>query len=156
MSAKRLKTADELGEMILVQAAALHGPWPPGMTLFIFDDAYGWTASISRPSTEADNFYRTRVLDLTTRLATEYDLDAPQLVDIPGGWAFSNRAVLFAQSPNPEGIDMSKGQQRGNREARKPKREKIKVIAAAPSRKAAAPPFVAATDTAFRSPKSRG
>jgi len=79
--------------MILVQATALHGPWPPGMTLFIFDDAYGWTASISRPSTEADNFYRTCVLDLTTRLATEYDLDAPQLVDIPADWAFSNHAL---------------------------------------------------------------
>ena len=83
MSAKRLKMAYELGEMILVQATALHGPWPPGMTLFIFDDAYGWTASISRPSTEADNFYRTCVLDLTTRLATEYDLDAPQLRIFP-------------------------------------------------------------------------
>jgi hypothetical protein len=33
---------------------------------------------------------------------------------------------------------MAKGQQRGNREAKKPEKEKIKVIAAAPSRKAAA------------------
>jgi hypothetical protein len=31
---------------------------------------------------------------------------------------------------------MAKGQQRGNREAKKPKKEKIKVIAAAPSQKA--------------------
>jgi len=31
--------------------------------------------------------------------------------------------------------DMAKGQQRGNREAKKPKKEKAKVIAAAPSRK---------------------
>jgi hypothetical protein len=30
---------------------------------------------------------------------------------------------------------MAKGQQRGNREAKKPKKEKIKPIAAAPSRK---------------------
>jgi hypothetical protein len=30
---------------------------------------------------------------------------------------------------------MAKGQQRGNREAKKPKKEKIKVIAASPSRK---------------------
>jgi hypothetical protein len=66
--------------------------------LFIFDDAYGWTASISRPSTEADNFYRTCVLDLTSRLATEYDLDAPQLADIPAGWTFSNHA-LYLRSP---------------------------------------------------------
>ncbi|WP_256478570.1 hypothetical protein [Bradyrhizobium barranii] len=33
---------------------------------------------------------------------------------------------------------MAKGQQRGNRETKKPKKEKSKVIAAAPSRKEAA------------------
>jgi hypothetical protein len=87
--------------MILVQATALHGPWPPGMTLFIFDDAYGWTASISRPSTEADNFYRTCVLDLTTRLATEYDLDASQLADISAGWTFSNHAPYLRSPKTP-------------------------------------------------------
>jgi hypothetical protein len=32
---------------------------------------------------------------------------------------------------------MAKGEQRGNREAKKPKKEKIKTIAAAPSQKAA-------------------
>lgn len=41
-------------------------------------------------------------------------------------------------TPNLKEIDMAKGQQRGNREAKKPKKEKIKVIAAAPSQKAAA------------------
>jgi hypothetical protein len=34
-------------------------------------------------------------------------------------------------------IDMAKGEQRSNREAKKPKKEKIKVIAAAPSQKGA-------------------
>ena len=38
---------------------------------------------------------------------------------------------------NPKEIDMAKGQQRSNREAKKPKKEKIKVIAAAPSQKGA-------------------
>lgn len=33
---------------------------------------------------------------------------------------------------------MAKGQQRGNREAKKPKKEKIKAIAAAPSRNGSA------------------
>jgi hypothetical protein len=33
---------------------------------------------------------------------------------------------------------MAKGEQRGNREAKKPKKAKIRVIAAAPSQKAAA------------------
>jgi hypothetical protein len=38
---------------------------------------------------------------------------------------------------NPKEIDMAKGEQKGNREAKKPKKEKIKTIAAAPSQKAA-------------------
>jgi hypothetical protein len=76
---KPLKTAYELGDIIVEQAVFLHGPWPVGMTLFIFDDAYGWRASISRPNSEADNFYRTCTLDLIAGLATRYDLDAPRL-----------------------------------------------------------------------------
>jgi hypothetical protein len=39
--------------------------------------------------------------------------------------------------PDNKESDMTKGERRGNREARKPKKEKIKVIAAAPSQKAA-------------------
>jgi hypothetical protein len=35
----------------------------------------------------------------------------------------------------PQESDMAKGQQRGNRETKKPKKDKAKVIAAAPSRK---------------------
>ncbi|MBB4374308.1 hypothetical protein GGD63_007138 [Bradyrhizobium sp. cir1] len=38
----------------------------------------------------------------------------------------------------PQESDMAKGQQRSNREAKKPKKDKAKVIAAAPSRKEAA------------------
>lgn len=34
--------------------------------------------------------------------------------------------------------DMAKGEQKGNREAKKPKKDKIKTIAAAPSQKSAA------------------
>lgn len=40
--------------------------------------------------------------------------------------------------PQQEMDVMAKGQQRGNREAKKPKKEKAKVIAAAPNRKEAA------------------
>jgi hypothetical protein len=47
--------------------------------MFVFDDAYGWSASISRPTSEADNFYRTRTLDLIGTLKVSYDLDAPRL-----------------------------------------------------------------------------
>ena len=37
----------------------------------------------------------------------------------------------------PKEVDMAKGQQRSNREPKKPKEKKIKVIAAAPSQKGA-------------------
>lgn len=43
----------------------------------------------------------------------------------------------FNHLEKQEETAMAKGQQRGNREAKKPKKEKIKVIAAAPSQKAA-------------------
>ena len=44
----------------------------------------------------------------------------------------------FNHLEKQEDTAMAKGQQRGNREAKKPKKEKIKVIAAAPSQKGAA------------------
>jgi hypothetical protein len=79
MSVRAFKTADELQDMIVEQARTLHGPWPSGMTMFVFDDAYGWSASISRPLSEAENFYRTRTLDLIRTLRISYDLDARRL-----------------------------------------------------------------------------
>ena len=78
MSVRAFKTADELQDMIVEQARILHGPWPSGMTMFVFDDAYGWSASISRPMSEADNFYRSCALDLIRTLNVRYDLDAPR------------------------------------------------------------------------------
>ena len=78
MSVRAFKTADELQDMIVEQARTLHGPWPSGMTMFVFDDAYGWSASISRPTSEADDFYRARTLDLIRTLKVGYDLDAPR------------------------------------------------------------------------------
>ena len=80
MSVRAFKTADELQDMIVEQAKVLHGPWPSGMTMFVFDDAYGWSASISRPMSEADNFYRTCALDLIRTLKIRYDLDPPRLI----------------------------------------------------------------------------
>jgi hypothetical protein len=79
MGVRAFKTADELQDMIVEQARILHGPWPSGMTMFVFDDAYGWSASISRPMSEADNFYRSRALDLIRTLKVRYDLDAPHI-----------------------------------------------------------------------------
>lgn len=79
MSVRASKTAEELQDMIVEQARSLHGPWPSGMTMFVFDDAYGWSASISRPASEADNFYRIRTLDLIRTFKVRYDLDPPRL-----------------------------------------------------------------------------
>ena len=78
MSDRSFKTADELQGMIVEQARALHGPWPSGMTMFVFEDAYGWSASISRPTSEAEDFYRARTFDLIRTLKVSYDLDAPR------------------------------------------------------------------------------
>jgi len=79
VNARPLKTAYELADMIVERASALHGPWPAGMTMFIFDDAYGWSASISRPLSEMDDFYRSRTLDLIAMLRSSYDLDPPRI-----------------------------------------------------------------------------
>ena len=79
MNGKPFKTAYELADMIVERARALHGPWPAGMTMFIFDDAYGWSASISRPLSEMDDFYRSRTLDLIAMLRSRYDLDPPRI-----------------------------------------------------------------------------
>jgi hypothetical protein len=43
----------------------------------------------------------------------------------------------FKHFERPTEINMSKGEKRSNRETKKPKKEKIKVIAAAPSQKTA-------------------
>ena len=122
MNVKLLKTAYELGDIIVEKAILLHGPWPVGMTLFIFEDAYGWTASISRPSSEADNFYRTCALDLIARLATEYDLDVPRLSDDLSDLTFSN-PTFYLRSPQTPGKSIPQDASKGAiKKARNPKR----------------------------------
>lgn len=79
MKAKPLKSAYELTDMIVARAKVLHGPWPARMTIFIFDDAYGWSASISQPDSETDEFYRSRTFDLIAMLRSRYDLDSPRI-----------------------------------------------------------------------------
>lgn len=79
MNDRPFKAAYELQDMIVEQARRLHGPWPLGMTMFVFDDAYGWSASISHPASEGDNSYRARTLDLITKFKAKYDLDTPWL-----------------------------------------------------------------------------
>ena len=124
MHTRPLKSAYELGDMIVEQAAALQGPWPVGMTLFIFDDAYGWSATISRPSSEADNFYRTCTLDLIARLATEYDLDVPRLSDDLSDLTFSNPTFCLRSPQTPRNSIPQEAGKAAIENARKPKRRK--------------------------------
>ena len=56
---------------------------------------------------------------------------------------FDRMPFQFASILKPKEIDMAKGQQRSNREAKKPKKKKIKVIAAAPSQGAGWQPTLA-------------
>ena len=101
MNSKPLKTAYELRDIIVEQASAFLGSWPAGMTLFIFDDAYGWNASISRPASEADNFYRTRALDMIGTLRKTYDLDMLHVPVDRSDLRFSNPAFDLRQSRPP-------------------------------------------------------
>lgn len=79
MPCRAFRTAYELHEMIVAQAKALHGPWPAGMTLFVFDDAYGWSASVSRPGAEWELCYRDAALAIVNELKARFDLAAPNL-----------------------------------------------------------------------------
>jgi hypothetical protein len=74
---RTIKTAYELQDMIVEQTRALHGSWPAGMTLFVFDDAYGWSASISRGINDDDICYRAAALNIVTELKASFDLAAP-------------------------------------------------------------------------------
>src|SRR5580692_10427694 len=95
MNSRPLRTADELRDIIIDQARVRFGSWPAGMTLFVFDDAYGWTASISRPGSEADHFYRTRTFDLIEMLRKIYDLNILRLSDDLAGREWFASAFNF-------------------------------------------------------------
>lgn len=91
MNSRPLRTAFELRDIIVEQARVFLGR-PSGMTLFIFHDAYGWNASISRPTSEAGNFYRTRTLDLIETLRKTYDLNVLRMSDDLSDLKFCNPA----------------------------------------------------------------
>ena len=79
MPRRASKTAYELHERIVAQAETLHGPWPAGMTLFVFDDAYGWSASVSPPACETELCYRDAALAIINDFKARYDPAAPYL-----------------------------------------------------------------------------
>ncbi|MBR0967964.1 hypothetical protein JQ554_27405 [Bradyrhizobium diazoefficiens] len=70
----------------------------------------------------------------TTSRATSFDAKAGRASSRPRAGA----AIERTRTPTEETEVMAKGQQKGNRETKKPKKDKAKVIAAAPNRKDAA------------------
>ena len=102
MNSRPLRTAYELRDIIVEQARALLGSWPSGMTLFIFNDAYGWNASISRPTSEASNSYRTRTLDLIETLRRTYDLNILRMSDDLSDLKFCGPSLDLGYSRPPK------------------------------------------------------
>lgn len=75
---RSLKTAYELEDMIVARARTLHGPWPARMTLFVFDDAYGWAVTVSPAESERESLYRSAALDIVVELKSMFDLAVPR------------------------------------------------------------------------------
>lgn len=124
MNSKLLRTAYELRDIIIEQARTLLGPWPIGMTLFVFNDAYGWNASISRPTSEADNFYRTRALDLIETLRNIYDLNMLRMSNDPSDLKFSNAAFDLNHRQNPGSSTWQKASNEAIGKPRSPRKKR--------------------------------
>jgi hypothetical protein len=77
---------------------------------------------------------------LLTTLKSEYNLKKRRLSgpEEACGTTLARFGSNSCITLKPKEIDMANRQQRGTREAKKPKKEKIKVIVAAPSQKASA------------------
>ena len=124
MDAKPFKTAYELADMIVSRASALHGPWPAGMTMFIFDDAYGWSASISRPASEVENFYRIRTLDLIAMLKSRFNLASPRLSSAEYLSDFSRFRIPLQSSQSERSSTWQKVSKEAIGKPRSPKRKR--------------------------------
>ena len=124
MNSKLLRTAYELRDIINEQARTLLGPWPMGMTLFVFNDAYGWNASISRPASEADNFYRTRALDLIETLRKIYDLNMLRMSNDLSDLKFSNPAFDLHRRQTPRSPTWQKASNEAIGKPRNPRKKR--------------------------------
>jgi hypothetical protein len=124
MNSRPLRTAYELRDIFVEQARALLGSWPSGMTLFIFNDAYGWNASISRPTSEAGNFYRTRTLDLIETLRKTYDLNILRMSDDLSDLKFCSPALDLGYPHHPRTSTWQKTGKEAIGKSRNPKRRR--------------------------------
>ena len=90
-------------------------------------------STLAAPTTAA------RTLDLITRLRPDMIWTRFACLNrmIISDYEFGQFCISICVILKPKEIDMAKGQQRSNREAKKPKKKKVKVIAAAPSQKGA-------------------
>lgn len=83
--------------MIVAQANTLHGPWPAGMTLLVFDNAYGWSASANPPAGETELSYRYAALTIVNQFKARFDLAAScRLPDID--YFFSEGSANVSQA----------------------------------------------------------
>jgi hypothetical protein len=101
-----------------------------------------WRIKFSYETGEPFSMAATQASIMVSRL---HEIGEVELADeIDGAMKIATRyATMWNAACNdgviikPKEIEMAKGEQKGNREAKKPKKEKIKTIAAAPSQKAA-------------------
>jgi hypothetical protein len=124
MNSRPLRTAYELRDIIVEQARVFLGSWPAGMTLFIFDDAYGWNASLSRQTSKAGNLYRMRTLDLIETLRKTYDLNILRMSDDLSDLKFCSPVLDLGYPCSPRTSTWQKASKEAIGKSRSPKRRR--------------------------------
>jgi hypothetical protein len=70
------RTADELRALIK-QRSIQSGPWPAGMTMFIYRTNDSWEIMISPGKTKREEDFRVKALWVAVQMQTEFDLRGP-------------------------------------------------------------------------------
>jgi hypothetical protein len=70
------RTADELRALIK-QRSIQFGPWPAGMTMFIYRTNDSWQVMISPGKTPNEADFRVQALWVAVQMQTEFDLRGP-------------------------------------------------------------------------------
>jgi hypothetical protein len=70
------RTADALTALIK-QRSAEFGPWPAGMTMFIYRSNDSWEIMISPGKTKREEDFRVKALWVAVQMQTEFDLRGP-------------------------------------------------------------------------------
>jgi hypothetical protein len=73
------RTADELRALIKQRSIQL-GPWPVGMTMFIYRTNDSWEVMISPGKTPDEADFRVKALWVAVQMQTEFDLRGPYVL----------------------------------------------------------------------------